>query len=685
MSDEPEKDRQKKRVRCRTGCWNCRRRRRKCNGRRPTCEICSQKGEVCQWGIRLSFRPENNCSVPESHPSMRQASALSCSATIEFYDITHEIIRDYQAQMHSLSGVTDGSEQGSGDNDGRSIMTPASMGQPPNACEQSKSTGTFVHSPESSVLTRPSFNHLTETACLSRPGSETPSSMNSTESLTMLRSAAEQLLDLGCAPPPMEPLILGRNCSSVEVGNDYLFHPTDAAITSPAATHLSEHSNCDDGIFMPGSTYLELHSTLRNRIFDTARSAHSSRATSPGIPIDTGSAADDYTAVDYDASSIRTGAPISPPASTPLFTELGWQEEYNLWKNWVDEVAPWLDKFDNDCHFGRTLPVMAQDHRHLWCSMLALSARQQEQKHPDRRSSASLALYQEAVHQLIPQLQSRSTAVVASCVVLCVLEMMSCSPNMWRRHLDGCASLIQSVGINGFSAGLEKALFWCFARMDVCGGFISSQHTLIPIDSWSSEISLEKNVQLYRETSCSGLYAGYSVFLCAAVLDLFAGNYTGDTFTRRWSEIFAYIEDWYTQRPLEMKSILELNAPKGDFSRPFPVVLFSNAAAVSGNQLYHTAALVMLQGKPRGAFIRSKPRSILWHARRICAISISNMQHSSWTNCIQPLWIAGKVMSHPSEHQAILDIYAKIEKDTGWSAKWRADDLKSYWGELDIS
>lgn len=39
---------------------------------------------------------------------------------------------------------------------------------------------------------------------------------------------------------------------------------------------------------------------------------------------------------------------------------------------------------------------------------------------------------------------------------------------MWRRHLDGCASLIQSVGINGFSSGLEKALFWCFARMGLC-------------------------------------------------------------------------------------------------------------------------------------------------------------------------------------------------------------------------
>jgi len=36
---------------------------------------------------------------------------------------------------------------------------------------------------------------------------------------------------------------------------------------------------------------------------------------------------------------------------------------------------------------------------------------------------------------------------------------------MWRRHLDGCACLIQSLGINGFSGGMEQALFWCFARM----------------------------------------------------------------------------------------------------------------------------------------------------------------------------------------------------------------------------
>lgn len=57
--------------------------------------------------------------------------------------------------------------------------------------------------------------------------------------------------------------------------------------------------------------------------------------------------------------------------------------------------------------------------------MLALSARQLERKFPNRPAT-SLGLYQEAIHQLVPQLQTRTTTVVASCVVLCVLEMMSC-------------------------------------------------------------------------------------------------------------------------------------------------------------------------------------------------------------------------------------------------------------------
>lgn len=38
-------------------------------------------------------------------------------------------------------------------------------------------------------------------------------------------------------------------------------------------------------------------------------------------------------------------------------------------------------------------------------------------------------------------------------------------------------------------------------------------------------------------------------------------------------------------------------------------------------------------------------------------------------------------MSHPSEHRVILEIYERIEREIGWATRWRAEDLKEYWGE----
>ena len=74
--------------------------------------------------------------------------------------------------------------------------------------------------------------------------------------------------------------------------------------------------------------------------------------------------------------------------------------------------------------------MMAKTTPHLKNAILALSARQIEMKENSKSSSESLGLYQEAIHLLLPDLQTRSTVVIASCVILCVLEMMSCR---WTR------------------------------------------------------------------------------------------------------------------------------------------------------------------------------------------------------------------------------------------------------------
>lgn len=219
---------------------------------------------------------------------------------------------------------------------------------------------------------------------------------------------------------------------------------------------------------------------------------------------------------------------------------------------------------------------------------------------------------------------------------------------------------------------------------DVCGGLISSEKTLMPVHGWAPGNSLNEDVRLFRDCQRYDVYANLAIYLCAQVLDVSASrDVSVSEFTSRWNALFSAVEDWYLHRPAEMESILESAPTPEEYSSPFSRILFSNPAAISGNQMYHTASILMLQMRPPGACLSRKSRSLLWHARRVCAISISNTHHGCWTNCIQPLWIAGQVMSHPAEHHAILSTYERIEKETGWGANWRAKDLQTIWGQLD--
>lgn len=147
-----------------------------------------------------------------------------------------------------------------------------------------------------------------------------------------------------------------------------------------------------------------------------------------------------------------------------------------IWlKNYINEVAPWLDMFDAQQAFGRKVPMLAKTSAPLTYAILAISARQMERQKKLRGDYNSLQLYQEAIRSLTPQLQARDPNILATCVILCCLEMMSAAPRNWRKHLDGCAALFKSYGIHGFSTGIPQAVFWCYARM---GTFYRDLHEI---------------------------------------------------------------------------------------------------------------------------------------------------------------------------------------------------------------
>ena len=226
-------------------------------------------------------------------------------------------------------------------------------------------------------------------------------------------------------------------------------------------------------------------------------------------------------------------------------------------------------------------------------------------------------------------------------------------------------------------------------RIDLCGALISdgTQSTLLRPSKWLAPDCREEDAaQAFQATRSPDMHANYAVYLCAKTCELVAdrtqflelgaqNKCTGDVFHGRWLRLWDDLQEWVEDRPPELLPVQTTQ------TKPFPQILFLHWAAISSNQLYHTACILLLNLMPKSVKLRSAPVvSALWHARRICGISLANPHQGCLNNAIQPLWIAGRLFSHTSQHTIIIDIIRKIEAETGWGACWRIRDLELAWG-----
>jgi hypothetical protein len=377
-------------------------------------------------------------------------------------------------------------------------------------------------------------------------------------------------------------------------------------------------------------------------------------------------------------------------------------------QNWITECAPQLDKFDEEQHFQIEVPLVAQRSPALLYALLAFSSRQMERRGLMQGHCDSLELYQESIRLLAPALQAKDSVTLVTACVLAVFELMSSETGNWRRHVEGCASLFEVFGVNGFSGGLLQAVFWCYARMELCGSFTSdgAETMVLAPEKWVPNLTnrsmvspkdAEKLVSaMFREKSREShdMHANWSIYLCAKVCDLKyrrtqyleLGRTHGNDdrpFSQQWRALWAELQFWLDERPATMKSTaVALAGGEGgddDGGLVFPTIVFPHWAAISSNQVYHAACISMLGMQPPDSRFGSQSLS-LWHARQVCGISCSNPHPGSMVNSIQPLFTAGRLMSHVSEREKIAELLRSIERETGWAALWRLRDLEAEWG-----
>ncbi|KAN0114960.1 Fungal specific transcription factor domain containing protein [Hyaloscypha variabilis] len=448
-------------------------------------------------------------------------------------------------------------------------------------------------------------------------------------------------------------------------------HQRDFAASSPLlgigiSPSSTAYSIFDE--FANDPRFLKSQQEFRSLLFTSALSAAPTRQGSP-----VHDAILDHQSGDALSSIVSTGPRI-------------------IWlRNYLDEVAPWLDMFDQEQMFGQIVPVLAKSSVPLTYAILAISARQMERVKKLKGDHDSLQLYQEAIRSLTPYLLACDPNIMATCVILCCLEMMSASPKNWRKHLDGCATLFESYNIHGFSGGVPQAVFWCYARMDLCAAIISDgdHSTVLPLRHWTpSGLSAAEVYELFRLARSPDMWANYAVYLTAKVSDFIWAQTKNmapsdpGSFSRDWLDIWAELQSWRQNRPAELLEFDFLGDDDNSANSPFPFVIFAVPCAISSNQLYHTACLLLLDLKPPSIDISYAGSSSvdLWHARRICGISSSNEHHGCLNNAIQPLWVAGRLLSHPTEHRAVVNLIKRIELVTGWGTTWRITDLMGIWG-----
>ncbi|KAL4783495.1 hypothetical protein BJX76DRAFT_357879 [Aspergillus varians] len=217
----------------------------------------------------------------------------------------------------------------------------------------------------------------------------------------------------GCEPAPKRPRhdrhssSLDRICSTVAPTEPELEHthphphppaPSSSPHSTPNITttadlfHSSPGSWYNDG-FSQDPGFLASQEELRAILFTLANSATPTRASSPTLD----SRRRELEFVSDESSATAVSRLYPYPRQHPgqqgregSAPRLSSRRRIEYLKNYVAEIAPWLDMFDSHCTFRHQLPALSHSFPALLYAILAISARQMERKSgiQDRYDSA---------------------------------------------------------------------------------------------------------------------------------------------------------------------------------------------------------------------------------------------------------------------------------------------------------
>jgi len=381
---------------------------------------------------------------------------------------------------------------------------------------------------------------------------------------------------------------------------------------------------------------------------------------------------------------------MTPPVESRRY--LNSPEEVLFMQVFVEEVGLWMDSMDGQKHFSRLLPFHALGEPMLLNAFLACGARHLTLVNPMYHEDKALFYYDTATTQLLRSLQNpqRDTVCCATtAVILNVYEIMSEKEMQRMNHIAGARALIKECGWSARSTGIGAACFWLNVGMELLSCLHFNWQVAWEPDQWGVDMNFQQETESGKEEIWVHrmLYIMGKIANFRASIPRFQEASPHDEQMRRqarfaeWQRLKNLCDSWNESIPRTMHPMGYLHPSQTSSKSAFPEVWLIKRATIVGRLFYHTAMCLLAQINPiMVKETEEMNRMQLQHAHLICGIVAHVKDRGVASVALRSLAIAAECLVIRREQEEVLEIFEKIQKETGWKVGFLGKELRAKWG-----
>ncbi|THX85494.1 hypothetical protein D6C97_04500 [Aureobasidium pullulans] len=367
------------------------------------------------------------------------------------------------------------------------------------------------------------------------------------------------------------------------------------------------------------------------------------------------------------------------------------QEETLFMQVFVEEVGLWMDSMDPMKHFSRLLPFHSLGEPMLLNAFLACGARHLVLVNSAYSEEKALHYYDTATRYLLKNLQNpnRDTIVCATtAVILNVYEIMSERALQRMNHIAGARALIKECGWNARSSGIGAACFWLNVGLEVLSCLHFNWQVAWDPDDWGIDMDFNREIHNGREEIWTHrmLYIVAKVANFRATIPRHQEQDQRDEEMRRqnrygeWQKLKSWTDAWNDNIPRTMHPMAYLYPQHTSSKSCFPEVWLIKRTTIVARLFYHTVMVLLSQIHPYFGLDNPEMHDMQHrHSQMICGITAHVKDRGVASVAIRSLAHAAECLTERREQEEVLQIFQKINKETGWRINFVFKELKEKW------